>query len=662
MEKTKEKVMSVKTRLLVILIPCIAVAIASLIVVFYIFVAKQMKSMSEDMLESSVQSQEKQIEAWLSEKLSAFQMVKRDIEGETRTDEELQEMLGLYVGYEADYPDGLYIADSKGNLLTGAGSGKTDKDPLSSVWYTQGLTRINMAFGSCYKDANGQSVISASGIINDGSDAVRVLSADVSLDRVSIIVNSNVDMQGAESFLVDLTDGTILAHRDSSMVSSKVTAYEKDAFMKCVSEKIAQKDYTTSTLADEMTAFQEIKGTDWLLVSCVPESVILKNIVSIRTQMLLLGLVFVILMMIVIYAVVSFMINPVKRMTTDIVAMSEGDFTIEIQTSTHGEIGVMSHRLKQFVENMREMLQGLGNVADKLQDQSVVSTEISDDMSDFSIRQLQSMQDLNTTVDQLSESVNEIAENATMLAGVASETKEYSEHVSETMKHTVSISEEGKEKAINVSRVIGEIKEGVNALGEAVDKVGVSAKEITNIVNLIGEISEETNLLSLNASIEAARAGEAGRGFSVVASEIGKLAQTSANAVSDIVALVGEVQTLVEDAVVKARYSVEEINESSEYVASVTEMFDLIYENIKDTDALVKEMTGRIHQVDEVATNVAAISEEQAASSLEITASSENMVEQSEQLSQSSRDLAEDAKLLAETSKVLSQEIDKFRI
>lgn len=124
MEKTKEKVMSVKTRLLVILIPCIAVAIASLIVVFYIFVAKQMKSMSEDMLESSVQSQEKQIEAWLSEKLSAFQMVKRDIEGETRTDEELQEMLGLYVGYEADYPDGLYIADSKGNLLTGAGSGK----------------------------------------------------------------------------------------------------------------------------------------------------------------------------------------------------------------------------------------------------------------------------------------------------------------------------------------------------------------------------------------------------------------------------------------------------------------------------------------------------------------------------------------------------------
>ena len=222
-KETGKKVMSVKAKLLMILIPCIALAMALLILVFYMLVAKQMKRTSEDMLESSVRSQENQIESWMNEKLAAFQMIKTDIEKEPRTDEELQKLLDLYVGYESDYPDGIYLADSKGNLMTGEDSGKTDKNPLESVWYKQGLTRINMAFGSCYENSDGTNVISASGILNDGSDNIRVLSADVSLDRVSIIVNSNVDMSGAVSFLVDLTDNTILAHRDSKIVSTSLS-------------------------------------------------------------------------------------------------------------------------------------------------------------------------------------------------------------------------------------------------------------------------------------------------------------------------------------------------------------------------------------------------------------------------------------------------------
>ena len=660
-KETGKKVMSVKAKLLMILIPCIALAMALLILVFYMLVAKQMKRTSEDMLESSVRSQENQIESWMNEKLAAFQMIKTDIEKEPRTDEELQKLLDLYVGYESDYPDGIYLADSKGNLMTGEDSGKTDKNPLESVWYKQGLTRINMAFGSCYENSDGTNVISASGILNDGSDNIRVLSADVSLDRVSIIVNSNVDMSGAVSFLVDLTDNTILAHRDSKIVSTSLSG-QSDAFLKAVAEKVSSGDYETSMIEGKMTSFQEVNGTNWLLVSYVPESVIMKNINGIRIQMFFLGIFFVLIMMVVIFAVVSLMINPVKNMTKNIVAMSDGDFTIEVKANAHGEIGIMSQRLSQFVQNMREMILNLDAVARKLKGQADASTSISADMSGFSETQLQSMTDMNLTVDQLSESVNEISQSATTLAGVASEAKEYSDSVSETMNKTVSISEEGREKAKNVGTVIEEIRDSVNELGEAVDKVGNSAMEITNIVHLIGEISDETNLLSLNASIEAARAGEAGKGFSVVASEIGKLAQTSADAVNDIVALVSEVQSLVGDAVTKAKTSVDSINESAEYVSSVTEMFDKIYDNVKQTDDLIQQMTAKIGEVDEVATNVAAISEEQAASSMEIMASSEAMVEQARQLSNCSQEIAEDAEKLAETSDTLSAQIGRFKV
>ena len=119
---------------------------------------------------------------------------------------------------------------------------------------------------------------------------------------------------------------------------------------------------------------------------------------------------------------------------------------------------------------------------------------------------------------------------------------------------------------------------------------------------------EETNLLSLNASIEAARAGEAGRGFAVVASEIGTLASNSTASVEHISKLIHEVNELVADAVRQAGDSADNINESSGLIHTAIDTFDRIYDNIQQTSALIDQMVDKINQVDEVATNVAAIS------------------------------------------------------
>lgn len=140
--------------------------------------------------------------------------------------------------------------------------------------------------------------------------------------------------------------------------------------------------------------------------------------------------------------------------------------------------------------------------------------------------QSQSMTELNATVDQLSVSVNEIAQNATQLAGVVADTKEDSDKVEDKMRTTVEVSEKGKADMESVGNALHNIEISIHNLEEAVDKVGTASGEIVDIIKLIGDIAEETNLLSLNASIEAARAGEAGRGFAVVASQIGVLAKT----------------------------------------------------------------------------------------------------------------------------------------
>lgn len=191
------------------------------------------RGVAKNLLNSSIQNQANEIESWLNENLSAFQIVKQTIEGVNPDDNEMQGILNQYYGYDADYPEGLYIADENGKLMMAEGVAKSETNPTESVWYRDGLTRVNMGFTDSYVNSDGEAVISASGIINDGSDKLRVISADMTIQRISIIVNSFIEMADAQAFLVNTVDGSILAHRDNQLISTKLSE-SRDSFLKSV--------------------------------------------------------------------------------------------------------------------------------------------------------------------------------------------------------------------------------------------------------------------------------------------------------------------------------------------------------------------------------------------------------------------------------------------
>ena len=519
-----------------------------------------------------------------------------------------------------------------------------------------------MAVGSAYKDATGANVISASGILDDGTDNIRVISADMTLDRIAIIVNSFIDMDDAEAFLVDKNTGTILANRESSLISQKLGASGQSEYYSKVAEKVADKSYDFTTIDGNMTVFKEVDGTDWLLVSYIPKDVVLADLINLRTIMIIVGIISVIILCILVERMTHVVVKPVKQMTNAITQMASGDFTVAIAAKGRDEIAQMGYSIQSFLESMKQMIAQIGKVSDRLNEQAGSSKSVSAEMNMAADIQSKSMMELNDTVDQLSVSVNEIAQNATQLAGVAAETKQDGDSVDSKMRQTVEVSKKGRQDMEQVGNALTSIEESIRNLESAVNKVGAASKEIVNIIKLIGDIADETNLLSLNASIEAARAGEAGRGFAVVASEIGTLANNSAESVAHITKLITEINRLVENAVSQAGSSVDEIADSAMLIHTAVDTFNTIYNNINDTNSLMANVVEKIGQVDEVATNVAAICEEQAASSDEIMATSESMLGQAKNISKNSGQVEVSAEELAASAQQLYSEIQQFKI
>lgn len=658
MSKQKKSITSIKTKILTAVSALVLILVLILILLSYMISKNIIEDKSKQVLELSVKNQASQMEAWMTESLNVFNTFKENLETMDYTDEQIQTLLNSYLGKSPNYPDGFYIADSDGKVMQADGVEYKKTISDDPVWYTEGLTRVNMAFGDVFTNEAGDEVISASAILRN-PDKIRVIAIDVPIAHIQVIVNSFISMDDAQAVLIDRSTMSILSQSEDSLSGS---LSDDSGFLGTIGKKIDEQDYDSISLDNNIVEFREISGTNWVLVSYVPEASIFAELVSLRTTMAIVAVVILIILLVLMERMVNYMIKPIKSLTDSIVMMASGDFTVDIKTKGNDEITVMGQSMKDFAASMRKMINDIVNASETLQGQAESSSTVSGGLYEASLTQSKTIDNLNETVDQLSASVQEIAENATSLAMVVSETKDSSMEAEQKMNETVTVAESGKSDMEKVGEAMNVIQSSINSLQESIDEVGTASSEINNIVSMIGEIADETNLLALNASIEAARAGEAGRGFAVVASEIGGLADDSNKSVQKIQGLIDQVTSLVAETVEKAKQSVDEISSSSELVNQAVNTFDTIYDNIINANHVVNNMASSMSQVESVATNVAAITEEQAASAEVISGNAGNIAAESQNITNDSEKVADTAKELADTSESLMTQIKSFRV
>ena len=472
------------------------------------------------------------------------------------------------------------------------------------------------------------------------------------------------------AFLVDRETGKILAHSDSSIKNSNLFDKDSNSFLGQVAEMVktipTDGNLPVNKLKDGSDNYyvitQPFDEMPWVLVTCLPSSYIADSLTTMNTRMFAIVAIILVVTTVVISIVVGRVIAPVSKLTTVLTSITDGDFTVDIQTKGNDEISVMSKALKDFVAIMGEVILDIREVSNQLSNHSETSKKIADTLSETSSTQAESMGDMQITLDQVANAIQELAQHASTLAEVVNNTSQDGATANEKMQQTVTVATQGRKDMEQVAETMSSIVTTMKQLDSAVAEVGDSTKQINSIVQLISEIADQTNLLSLNASIEAARAGDAGRGFSVVAEEIRKLAEISANSATQIADIITKVNSQVDGMVAKTNESVVYIEDNSARITASCEIFDNIYQDVSSTSDVLQHMVEQITQVDDVATNIAALSEEQSASTEEILASTQILSETALQISDDSKHVADSSETVSDASFTLAEHMRRFKI
>lgn len=655
---------SIRKKLLMTMLPILAVAFIVLTAIAYQCAKESIRSHAQQQLKAEGIASENMVLGWKKEKLSLFNTVADTIVNVGMSDQEILDYEKNYLGTYEDFPNGIYIGKADKSVLDASGW-QPDEDITKTSWYTDGSQNDTFEFGDPYQDnMTKEYVVTASRKIDDLDGQKAVIASDVSLSRLTEIV-TQMSTDTTNVFIIDGKSGAILADANDEIVGKNADELE-DSFYAQVYQKVKNdKTEVVSCKAKEgtyMICAAQVEGTNWYIVTRQLESEIYKDIQTLGMIMSVVAILVIIFISIVLTIVVSRITGPIKNLTDAIISVTDGDFTTELSVKGNDEVSYMGTSMQEFMNTMRGTLRGILGTAERIDTQANQSRQIAGDLYQSAEGQAEAMSQMKENLQELVSSISVIAENATTLATVVAETddegKEALDHINLTMKKA----DEGKESMASVTESMEVLKEGMEQLGMSVSDVGDAATKINEITATISNIAQQTNLLALNASIEAARAGEAGKGFAVVADEIKNLAETSANAAGEISNLIHDVTTLIHTTVDKSNESMEQINGSSESIIVASDQFHVIFESIEKTNGIMNSIIEKIHNMNDVSTNMAAITEEQSASAEEIEATAESIKELSDTVKCGSADVKEDAVSLAVTAEALEGSIEKFKI
>ena len=323
----------------------------------------------------------------------------------------------------------------------------------------------------------------------------------------------------------------------------------------------------------------------------------------------------------------------ILRLLNEMGDLADGDLTIRAKV-TEDITGAIADSMNYTIDELRTLVTGVNNASNSVSVRSQQAQAVSVQLLDAAEKQSKEIQ--NTTQDVL-----RVAETLTLVSASAEES-------SQVAMRSLAAADKGRMAVQNSITGMNDIREQIQETSKRIKRLGESSQEIGEIVELISDITEQTNVLALNAAIQAASAGEAGRGFSVVAEEVQRLAERSGEATKQIGAIVKTIQADTQDAVAA-------MEKSTTGVVEGAKLSDAAGQALSEIDLVTKNLAGLIQKISDDA-------QAQATSANKVARNMQDILEINRQTSVGTQQTATSIKDLADVASDLKASVSGFKL
>ncbi|MGB3125132.1 MAG: methyl-accepting chemotaxis protein [Pseudomonas sp.] len=478
-----------------------------------------------------------------------------------------------------------YVGDSKGAFTIRPDTKMPDGfDPRVRPWYKGAQSSNGSTLTEPYIDAaTGQLIISIATPSAKAGQSIGVVGGDLSLQTlVDNIGALNFGGMGY-AFLVS-ADGKVLVHPDKNLVMKTLA----DVYPNNTPKISGDFSEVQANGKDNIVTFTPIKGlpsVNWYLGISVDKDKSFAMLSEFRTSAVIATLIAVVIIIALLGMLIRVLLQPLHVMTRAMqdIADGEGDLTRRLTIQNNDEFGTLGNAFNRFVERIHTSIREVSSATEQVNEVALRVVSASNSSMVNSDEQANRTNSVAAAINELGAAAQEIARNAAQASTQASDARH--------------LAEDGQQVVDRNIKAMTQLSAMISASSSNIEALNSKTVNIGQILEVITSISQQTNLLALNAAIEAARAGEAGRGFAVVADEVRNLAHRTQESAQ-------QVQKMIEELQVGARESVSTMSDSQRHSQDSVEIANLAGERLNS-------VTQRIGEIDGMNQSVATATEEQ---------------------------------------------------